>query len=205
VRAAGDGQNWYPLDHFRPLVDWPMNDEADGEFAGWIKGALFQMVSLLLHERRSHLSHINAIGELCAQFRRGIIATIRSVGAKGAIEKVEAYHRLHPEAAGNCWHPEVFEQLESPEWRQLYVNAEHDGSVGVISISRETYNSDMDAELNRAMDWLKTEGIANVIVTGDFHLASQMAGADISEFFPALFDAQQGRRISAAWSATANR
>ncbi len=199
------GQNWYPPDHFRPVVNWSLDDEAEDEFTSWIQGALFQMASLMLHERRGHLSHINAIGELCAQFRRGILAMIRSVGAEGAIRRVEAYHRLHPEAAGACWYPAAFEQLASPEWQQLYVNAEHDGSVGVITISRETYNSDVDAELNRAIDWLKAEAVANVIVTGDFHLATQMIGADTSEFFPALFDVEQGRRLAAAWSATARR
>jgi len=199
------GQNWYPLDHFRPLVNWSLDDEAEEEFTSWIHGALFQMASLILHEKRGHLSHVNAIGELCAQFRRGILAMIRSVGAEGAIKRVEAYHRLHPEAGGSSWYPAVFEQLDSPEWQQLYVNAEHDGNVGVITVSRETYNGDVDAELNRAIDWLKAEGIANVIVTGDFHLATQMLGADISEFFPALDDVQQGRRLAAAWSATARR
>ena len=34
------GQNWYPLNHFRPVVDWPMDDEA--EFNAWIQGAVFQ-------------------------------------------------------------------------------------------------------------------------------------------------------------------
>ena len=163
------GQNWYPPNHFRPLVDWPMDVEEEENFKSWIEGALFQMVSLMLHEQRGHLSHINAIGELCAEFRRGILAMIRSVGGEAAIKRVEAYHRLHPEAAGSCWYPAVFEQLGDPEWQQLYVNAEHDGNVGVITISRETYNSDVNAELDRAIDWLKAEGIANLIVTGDFH------------------------------------
>jgi enoyl-CoA hydratase/carnithine racemase len=197
------GQNWYPLNHFRPVVDWPMDDEA--EFNAWIQGAVFQMTSLILHEKRAHLSHVNAIGELCAQFRRGALAMIRSVGAEAAIKTVEAYHQLHPEAAGNCWYPEVFEQIDSPEWQQLYVNAEHDGTVGVITISRETYNSDVDAELNRAIDWLKTEGIANVIVTGDFHLATQMVGADTTEFYDALNDVDAGRHVTETWSATARR
>ncbi len=197
------GQNWYPLNHFRPVVDWPMDDEA--EFNAWIQGAVFQMASLILHEQRAHLSHINAIGELCAQFRRGVLAMIRSVGADAAIKTVEAYHQLHPEAAGNCWYPEVFEQIDSPEWQQLYVNAEHDGTVGVITISRETYNSDVDAELNRAIDWLKAEGIANVIVTGDFHLATQMVGADTTEFYDALNDVDAGRHVTETWSATARR
>ena len=186
------GQNWYPLNHFRPLVDWPLDAAAEEEFNQWIQGALFQMASLLLHEQRGHLSHINAIGELCAQFRRGILAMIRSMGAEAAIKTVEAYHRLYPAAAESCWYPAVFEQLDSPEWQQLYVNAEHDGNVGVITISREAYNYDVDAELNRAIDWLKAAGIAKVILTGDFHLATQMVGADTSEFFPALNDVAGG-------------
>jgi len=199
------GQTWYPPNHFRPLVDWPMDGRADEEFADWILGPLFQMASLMLHERRAHLSHINAIGELCAQFRRGVLAMIRSAGAEAAVRRVEAYHRLHPEAARGCWYPEAFESLASPEWQQLYVNAEHDGHVGVITIGRETYNSDVDTELNRAIDWLRDEGIGRVIVSGDFHLAGQMVGADTSEFFPALSDVEAGRRIAAAWSATARR
>jgi enoyl-CoA hydratase/carnithine racemase/3-hydroxyacyl-CoA dehydrogenase len=199
------GQDWYPPNHFRPLVNWPMDDDAEEKFTSWIQGALFQMASLLLHEQRGHLSHINAIGELCAQFRRGILAMIRSVGAEAAIKRVEAYHQLHPEAAGSCWYPAVFDSLNEPEWQHLYVNAEHDANVGVITISRETYNSDVDAELNRAINWLKAEGVNNVIVTGDFHLATQMVGADTSEFFPALDDEEEGRRVAATWSATARR
>ncbi len=199
------GQDWYPLNHFRPLVDWPLDAAAEEEFNVWIQGALFQMASLLLHEKRGHLSHINAIGELCAQFRRGILAMIRSVGAEAAIEAVEAYHRLYPAAAQSCWYPAVFEQLDSPEWQQLYVNAEHDGTVGVITISREAYNYDVDAELNRAVDWLKAAGIGRVILTGDFHLATQMIGADTSEFFPALSDVAEGQRVAATWAATARR
>ncbi|NQT35923.1 MAG: hypothetical protein HQ581_00450 [Planctomycetes bacterium] len=199
------GQDWYPLDHFRPLVNWSMDDEAEDEFSSWIQGPLFQMASLILHQQRGHLSHINAIGELCAQFRPGVLAMIRSVGGEAAIKTVEAYHRLHPEAAGSSWYPAEFEQLGSPEWQQLYVNAEHDGNVGVITISRETYNGDVDEELNRAIDWLKAEGVARLILTGDFHLATQMVGADTREFFPALDDVEAGRRVSATWSATARR
>jgi len=199
------GQNWYPLNHFRPLVDWPLAAADEEEFANWIQGPLFQMVSLMLHEQRAHLSHINAIGELCAQFRRGILAVIRGVGAEAAIRRVEAYHRMHPQAAESPWYPAAFEQMGSPEWQQLYVNAEHDGNVGVITISRESYNHDVDAELNRAVDWLRTRAIDRVIVTGDFHLSTQMLGADTSEFFPALDDVAEGRRVAAAWSATARR
>jgi len=199
------GQNWYPLDHFRPLVNWRLDDNESDELLNWIMGLLFQMTSLLLHEQRGHLAHINSIGELCAQFRNGILATIRNAGAETTIKRVESYHKLHPEAAGSAWHPEVFEKMSDPEWQQLYVNAEHDGKAGVITISRESYNNNVDIELNRAIDWLKTEGIQNVIVTGDFHLATQMVGADTSDFFAALENADEGERIASTWSKTARR
>ncbi len=199
------GQDWYPLNHFRPLVDWAMDDGDDDTFQNWMAGPLIQMTSLMLHENRSHLSHINAIGELCAQFRSGVPAFIRNMGAKAAIERVEAYHRLHPAAVGCGWFPETFDRIEETEWQQLYVNAEHDNTVGIITIGRESYNSDVDAELNRAIDWLKAEGIERVIVTGDFHLASQMVGADTSDFFPALNESGKGLDISTSWSKTARR
>ncbi len=198
------GQNWYPLNHFRPLVEWTLDDDDDA-FNGWIVGPMVQMTSLLLHEKRSHLSHINAIGELCAQFRRGILAFVRDLGPDAAIKQVESYHRLQPEAAAGTWYPDVFDNMGAPDWQQLYVNAEHDGKVGVIAIGRESYNADVDAELNRAIDWLVAEGIDRVIVTGDFHLSTQMVGADTSEFFPALADTDKGLEISASWSQTARR
>ena len=199
------GQNWYPPNHFRPLVDWSMGPDEEEDFLSWIQGPYFQMAGLLLHEKRAHLSHANSIGELCAQFRRGAIAEVRRAGCDAAIKRVEAYHRLHPGAAAGAWHPEAFEQVEGPEGRQLYVNAEHDGSTGVISISRESYNGDVDAELNRAIDWLKAGGVDSLILTGDFHLSTQMVGADTSEFFPALEDRDAGYEIAAGWSKTARR
>jgi enoyl-CoA hydratase/carnithine racemase len=175
------------------------------EFHAWVLGSVFQMTSLMLHENRSHLSQMNAIGELCAQFTRGILAFIRGYGVDKTVKTVEAYHRLHPEAATKAWHPDVFEAVSSPEWQQLYVNAEHDGNVGVISIGRESYNADVDAELNRAIDWLKAAGVERVIVTSDFHLSTQMVGADTNEFYPALEDAEKGVEISRSWSETARR
>ena len=63
----------------------------------------------------------------------------------------------------------------------------------------------MDAELNRAIDWLQKEKIERVIVTGDFHLATQMVGADTTDFYPAMTDASAGETIAAAWSRTARR
>lgn len=205
VERKDTGQNWYPLNHSRPLVNWALDDDEQMKFKTWILGPSIQMASLLLKEKRSHLSQINAIGELCAQFRRGILAEIRSLGAEPAKKLVEQYHRLHPAAAKRCWHPETFDEIGKPEWQQLYVNAEHDGKIGVISISRESYNQDVDDELNRAIDWLKVNHIDRVIVTGDFHLSTQMVGADTNEFFPALHQPDAGLRISLTWSKTARR
>ncbi|MDP8286422.1 MAG: hypothetical protein RAP03_07070, partial [Candidatus Electryonea clarkiae] len=201
MRRKESGESWYSSN--RPVIDWKMSD--DEEFKNWILGPLYQMTSLMLHEDRAHLSHMNAIGELCAQFTNGILAMIRGTGADDVISRVEAYHKLHPEAAGSCWYPEVFENMDNHEWQQLYVNAEHDEGVGVITISRESLNWDVIDELNRAMDWLKAEGIDKVIVTGDFHMSTQMVGADTSEFYPALDNADEGIRVSKAWSETARR
>jgi hypothetical protein len=118
---------------------------------------------------------------------------------------VEAYHRVHPQAAACAWHPAALERMDGPDWEQLYVNAEHDGTVGVVTLSRESYSWEVDRELNRALDWLKAEGIRRVIVTGDFHLSTQMVGADTSDFFTALDDVQAGLAITAGWPATARR
>ena len=219
VERKDTGQNWYPPNHFRPLVDWSLDADNEELFSTWVGGALIQMTSLMLKERRSHLAQMNAIGELCAQFRQGVLAAIRDMGADKAIALVEAYHKLHPEAAagrqvghpegpalaGPAWHPEQLEHITSPEWQQLYVNAEHDGTVGVITVSRESYNHDVDAELNRAIDWLKAAKIDRVILSGDFHLSTQMVGADTSEFFPALEHVEAGQAIAEAWSRTVRR
>jgi enoyl-CoA hydratase/carnithine racemase/3-hydroxyacyl-CoA dehydrogenase len=199
------GQTWYPPNHFRPLVDWKLGADEEETFRTWILGPLYQMASLMIHEGRGHFANLNAIGELCAQFRKGIVAMVREAGVDSVIETVEAYHALHPEAAKGAWHPGAFGDMEAPEWQQLYVNAEHDGEVGVITISRESYSWDVDAEVNRAVDWLKEAGIERVILTGDFHLSTQMIGADISEFFPAVEEEEAGFRISSGWSRTARR
>jgi enoyl-CoA hydratase/carnithine racemase len=205
VERKDTGENWYPPDHFRPMVDWTLTAAESAEFRTRILGPVIQMTALMLHEKRAHFSHLNAIGELCAQFRRGALAEIRALGAKEAIAIVEASHRLYPETAKSAWHPAALENLDTPEWRQLYVNAEHDGRVGVVTIGRESYSWDVDRELNQALDWLKQEKIARVIVTGDFHLATQMVGADTSEFFAALGSLDSGLAITNGWSKTARR
>jgi enoyl-CoA hydratase/carnithine racemase len=205
VERKDTGQDWYPPNHFRPLVNWTLQEQAEGEFTAWILGPLYQMTALMLHEKRAHLSHLNAMGELCAQFRRGVLALMRDAGPDAVIATVEAYHLLHPAAAQSPWHPEALDAIDSPEWQQLYVNAEHDGTVGVVTIGREAYNADVDAELNRALDWLIAAGIERVILTGDLHLSTQMVGADTAEFYPAIERADQGRRIAGDWSRTARR
>ncbi|MFV2073579.1 MAG: enoyl-CoA hydratase/isomerase family protein, partial [Thermoanaerobaculales bacterium] len=73
------------------------------------------------------------------------------------------------------------------------------------SLSRESFSGDVDAELNRAVDWLRAEKIERVILTGDFHLATQMVGADTSDFYPAMTDETAGVTIAARWSRTARR
>ena len=205
VERKDTGQPWYPPNHFRPLVDWKLDAAGVEDFRAWILGPLFQMTSLMLQEGRGHLSHMNAIGELCAQFRNGILAVMRELGPDTVIATVESYHRFHPEAAGSAWHPDVLETMDAPDWTQLYVNAEHDGRVGVVTLSRESYNWDVDRELNRALDWLLGEGVDRVIVSGDFHLSTQMVGADTSAFFSALENVDEGLAITRGWSRTARR
>ena len=206
VAHKDSGQDWYPPNHFRPLVNWSLDDdEATEDFRTWILGPVYQMTTLMLHERRGHLTHLNAIGELCAQFRRGVIAMMRDDGPEAVIETVERYHRLDPAAAKRAWYPDALAAANSPEWHQLYVNAEHDGTVGVVTISRESYNADVNAELNRALDWLKAAKIDRVIVTGDFHLSTQMVGADTAEFYPALEREEEGVRVASSWTRTARR
>ncbi len=204
-RRKDEGSNWYPPDHFRPLVDWPLDAAAEEALETRLLGPLFQMTSLLLHEQRASLAGLNRIGELCAQFRRGILALIRAQGREGVIARVEAWQRLAPAMARSPWHPEVFDRLDSPEWAQLYVNAEHDGRLGVITLGSEQYHWEVDVELNRALDWLLAAGIERVILSGDFHLSAQWVGADIAEFFPALDDQAQGEALCRAWAGTARR
>jgi enoyl-CoA hydratase/carnithine racemase/3-hydroxyacyl-CoA dehydrogenase len=199
------GETWYPLNHFRPLVNWSMTTDEEKLFNALMLGPMFQMTSLLVHENRAEPALINIIGEVCAQFRSGMMALARSYGADKVRAAVGAYHELHPEAAKKAWHPDAFDRIGEPAWQQLYVNAEHNGKYGVITIGRESYNGDVDAELNRAIDWLKKEGIDRVAVTGDFHLSTQMVGADTSDFYPALDDEAHGLNISTTWSKTARR
>ena len=205
VEGKETGQNWYPPNHFRPLVDWSLNGEDALDFDSWLLGPLFQMTGIMVQESRSHLAQLNFIGEACAQFRNGLPALMRSFGADRVVELVEQYHGIYPEATQTSWDAKVLDKLDTPEWQQLYVNAEHDGTVGVITLGRESYNHDVNDELNRAIDWLKGEKIDRVIVSHDFHLATQLVGADTSEFYPALEDESAGFAVSNEWSKTARR
>lgn len=205
VERKETGQAWYPPDHFRPLVDWKLSKDESAEFEAAMLGPIVQMTALMLHEKRAELPLMNAIGELCAQFRRGAVAMVREMGAEKSKAIVAAYHRQNPAAAKSAWHPEALDAMTGPAWQQLYVNAEHDGTVGVVTLSRESYCWDVDRELNRALDWLKAAGVKRLIVTGDFHLSTQMVGADTSDFFPALENVEPGLAITNGWSKTARR
>ncbi len=199
-----DGRRpWYPEE--RPALNWSLDEEERDEFKTWILGPLFQMTSLMLREKRADLATMNAIGELCAELRKGVLVLARGLGSDEVVGRVEKYHKLHPAAAGGSWHPEEFSRMDSPEWRHLYVNAQHDGTFGVITIGREALNNDLMTELESAMDWLKKAGVKRVILTGDFHMSTQLQGADITEFFPALGDPEVGYSISSRWSKVARR
>ncbi len=199
------GQNWYPANHLRPLVNWHLDGEQSEELKIIVYGALIQMTTIMLHENRSDLSTMSAIGELCAQFTKGVPAVIRKMGTEKALDLVEKYHRLVPLAAKTKWYPDTLQNLNTAEWQQLYVNAEHDGTNGYVCISRESYNYDVNEELNRAIDWLHKEGIKKVVLTSDFHFSTQMVGADTTEFFPAVTNSDIGEKISSDWSKTARR
>lgn len=205
TERKNSGQEWFPPNHFRPTVNWRLDDGEMEDFRAWILGPLYQMAALMVHEQRAHLAVMNGIGELCAQFSSGVLALIREAGADAVLKTVAAYHKLHPAAANSPWRPEVLEHMGGTEWQQLYVNAEHNGAVGVITIGRESYNWHVNAELNRAIDWLKRQKINRVIVTGDFHLAGQLVGADTSCFYPAFDDPAKGVEVSRSWSRTARR
>lgn len=205
IERKDTGEPWYPLNHFRPIVNWQIDTDEEIKFEILALGSMIQMTSIMLHENRAHFSSMNAIGELCAQFRNGILAKIRRIGRDRGQYLVHEFHKLYPEAKMSPWYPETLEYINSREWQQLYVNAEHDSEVGVISISRESYNDDVDIELNRAIDWLRKEGVQRVILTSDFHLSTQMVGADTSEFFGAINDRNVGYRISSSWSKTARK
>ncbi len=166
---------------------------------------MFHYISLMLHEKRASPAVMNIIGELCAQLRKGVLAQARQLGSAGVRALVERFHALYPPAASSAWYPEEFERMDTPEWQQLYVNAEHDGTVGVITIGRESYNNDVDDELNRAIDWLKSQGIVRVILSGDFHLSTQLVGADTTEFFAGIEDPDKGVDLCLRWAATARR
>jgi enoyl-CoA hydratase/carnithine racemase len=199
-----DGRRpWYPEE--RPMVNWRLDGAEREEFRAWILGALIQMTSLMLHEKRADLTTMNAIGETCAELRKGVLIMIRNLGPDEAIRTVERYHKLHPAAAEGSWHPEELKDVETPAWQHIYVNAIHDGKVGVITIGREALNNEVMSELDSAVDWLKKAGVRRVILTGDFHLSTQLQGADTSEFFPALGDTEIGYSISSRWSKVARR
>jgi enoyl-CoA hydratase/carnithine racemase len=202
VRRKDSQETWYPKG--RPSTGGDLKDEE--EFIALIFGPLFQMASIMLHEKRASIPLMNFMGESCALFRKGINVLVREFGADKIISIVEKYHEeLNPEAAKSPWYPEVFDDMDLHEWKQIYVNAEYcfESRVGVITISRERINNDLIEELINAVGWLKAEGCEKVIVTGDFHLSTQMIGADTSEFYLCLEDSDKAYETSRKWSEAA--
>lgn len=198
------GETWFPQNHLRPIVNWNLTDAELDDLEAQIVGPVIQMASIMIAEKRASLSDMNAVGELCAQFRRGIVAVIRGLGYDKAVKLVERLHQLQPDTKAG-FERGALEAMNTPEWQQLYVNAEHNGKVGVITVSREAYNWDVNDELNRAIDWLKAEGIKQVILSPDFHLSTQMVGADILDFAPGLKDEAAGAKVAESWTRTARR
>ena len=96
VAGKENGTNWYPFNHFRPMVNWSLDAAEEKEFEAMILGPIFQATALMVHEKRSQFSGINTIGEVCAQFRSGVMALARQRGAAAVIDLVKRYHALHP-------------------------------------------------------------------------------------------------------------
>jgi hypothetical protein len=53
VEHKDTGADWYPPNHFRPLVDWKLDAAAERDFETWILGPMYQMAGLILHENRA--------------------------------------------------------------------------------------------------------------------------------------------------------
>src|ERR1044072_7925932 len=58
------------------------------------------MTALMVHEERAHPAHLNLIGELCAQLRRGVLALVRDLGAAAGRGGGAGGHQTHLPGAG---------------------------------------------------------------------------------------------------------
>ncbi len=92
------GANWYPLNHFRPLVNWSLDDESRARDLG-ARPALPDGQPAGLTRTAPTWPRSTPSASSAPSSRRGILAVIRARGADAAIATVEAYHRVHPEAA----------------------------------------------------------------------------------------------------------
>ena len=203
------GQDWYPPNHFRPLVDWTLgrrrservrsldpraalpDDEPDAPREARAPGA---------HERDRRAVRPVPQRHPGADPRAAAPDAAREHG-RGVPPRCTRRRRRAPGTRRRST------RMDTPEWQQLYVNAEHDGTVGVITHRpRELQLRRRRRAEPRDRLAARREGIERVIVTGDFHLSTQMVGADTSEFFPALERRRGGRRASpSGWSRTARR
>ena len=52
TERKNSGQEWYPPSHFRPTVNWQLDDGEMEDFrAASIFGPLYQMAALMVHEQ----------------------------------------------------------------------------------------------------------------------------------------------------------
>jgi enoyl-CoA hydratase/carnithine racemase len=204
IERKDTGQAWYPPDHLRPVVDWTLTE---AEAQGIPRRAPGTVVP---DDRPAAPRAPRGTGGPERDRQSCAPSSERSLDDACAWAHGGAIHGrgLPPRSPGGGRrrrHPKTLERMDGPDWEQLYVNAEHDGTVGVVTLSRESYSWDVDRELNRALDWLEKEKIRRVILTGDFHLSTQMVGADTADFFSALDDVEKGLAITRGWPATARR
>ena len=152
VERKDSRQPWYPPNHFRPLVDWTLTPREEDELRAWTLGPLVQMTALMVHEQRAHLAHLNIIGELHAQLRRGVLALVRDSAPRAATpgrgftgSSTSAPGRHLPGAR------RPLARIDEPAWRQPR-NAER-REIGVVTGPR-AYNWDTTPSSTCALDWL---------------------------------------------------
>jgi hypothetical protein len=205
VERKDSGQNWYPANHFRPLVDWELSAGEEEELRAFVVGALVQMTALMVHEERAHFAHLNLIGELCAQLRRGVLALVRGLGADEARRLVERYHRCTrppPRARGTRTRSTASPR---PSGSSSTSTPSTTARSGVITLGREAYNWDVDAELNRAIDWLRAEGIERVILSATSTSRRSSSAPTRPSSSRRSPTRPRAIRVSAAWTRTARR
>jgi len=118
---------------------------------------------------------------------------LRSRGADAARRTVEAYHRLsrprgrEPGTGGSV-------PREEPTGSSSTSTPSTTGRVGVVDDQPRELQLGRRRGAEPGARLARLRGDRPVILTGDFHLATQMVGADTSDFFPSLSD--PARRVA---------